>query len=180
MVVQPGGGKGAGAYAKSAAGSIPHSGTVYTVAGCAGKLEGGSLDHPAMWVSQETFGSLVLDIDGNQLTSTFIDDTGRKRDSFSIIKGAPPKPVVKITRPADGAAFTAPATFSIQADASETGGTIAKVGFYSGKKLLATDKSPPYRFTWKNVPAGTWKLSAVATDKRGATARSEVVSVRVK
>lgn len=180
MVVQPGSGKGAGAYAKSAAGSIPQSGTVYTVAGCAGKLEGGSLDHPAMWFSQETFGSLVLDIDGHQLTSTFLDDAGKKRDSFSIIKGVLGKPAVRITRPADGATFTAPATFAIQADAWETGGSIAKVGFYKGKKLLATDKSPPYRFTWKNVPAGTWKLSAVATDKRGATVRSETVQVRVK
>ena len=180
MVLQTGSGKGAGAYTKPSLGPQPHAGTVYTVAGCSGKLEGGPHDHPAMWVSEETFGSLVLDIDGNQLTSTFIDDTGKKRDSFSILKGAPPKPVVKITRPADGAVFTAPATFSIQADASETGGTIAKVEFYRGKKLLATDRSPPYRFTWKNVPAGTWNLSAVATDKRGATARSGMVSVRVK
>lgn len=180
MVQQPGSGKGAGAYAKSSAGPVPHSGTVYAVVGSSGKSDGGSFDHPAMWVSQDSFGSLVLDIDGKQLTSIFLDDKGKKRDSFSIIKGSVPKPTVKITRPAAGATFTAPATFSIQADASETGGSITRVDFYRGKKLLASDGNAPYRFTWKNVPAGTWNLSAVATDKRGATTRSEVINVRVK
>jgi len=182
MVQQPGSGKDAGAYTKTAAGPVPREGTVYTVAGSSGQSDGGSLDHPAMWISLKTLGSLVLDIDGNRLTSTFLDDGGKKRDTFSIIKGRieNPQPTVRITRPTDGAAFTAPATFAIQADAAETGGTITKVDFYRGKVLLGTDSSAPYRHVWKNVPAGTWNLKAVATDDHGATATSRMVKIRVK
>ena len=182
MVKQPGSGKGAGAYTKSALGPVPREGTVYTVAGSSGKTSGGGLNHPAMWISLNELGSLVLDIDGNVLTSTFLDDAGKKRDTYSIIKGnaTMPKPTVKITKPADGARFTAPASISIHADAEETGGTIAKVDFYRGAQLLKTDTSSPYRLFWKDAPAGTWRLSAVATDNRGATTRSEDVTVRVR
>lgn len=182
MVKQPGSGQGARAYTKSATGPVPHEGTVYTVIGSSGKTDGGPFDHPAMWFSQETFGSLVLDIDGNVLTSTFLDDEGKKRDTYSIIKGnaAILKPTVKITRPSTGATFTAPANFAIFADATETGGTIAKVEFFRGSTLLGTDTSSPYRFRWKDAPAGTYRLTAVATDNRGATSTSSIVKIRVK
>ena len=40
---------------------------VYTVAGSGAKLTGGDLDHPAMYISLNELGSLVLDIDGDRL-----------------------------------------------------------------------------------------------------------------
>jgi hypothetical protein len=182
MVKQPGGGKGAGAYTKTATGPVPREGTIYTVAGASGQTEGGPLNHPAMWMSLNVLGSLVLDIDGNQLTSTYLDDSGAGRDTYSMIKGdsTKPQPTVRITRPADGATFTAPATFAIQADAAETGGDITRVDFYRGGTLLGTDTSAPYRFTWKNVSSGTYPLTAVATDSGGTTAISPVVKIKVK
>jgi hypothetical protein len=182
MVKQSGSGKGSGAYTKSSMGPVPHQGTIYTVCGTGGETSGGGLDHPAMWISMKSLGSMVLDIDGNRLTSTYIDNTGTKRDTFSILKGYSdhPKPVIKITKPADGKSFIAPADISIHADATETGGSITKVEFYRGARLLKTDSFSPYRFVWKDVPPGTWHLSAVATDDQGTTTKSPVVIVRVK
>jgi hypothetical protein len=66
--------------------NIAHSGAVYVVAGSASKVDHGPLDHPAMVVSLEEAGSLIIDIDGNRLTSRFINEEGEVRDEFSIQK----------------------------------------------------------------------------------------------
>ncbi len=181
MVVQRGGGKGGDAYTKSTLGPVPREGTVYIVAGSSGKLDSGPLDYPAMWISRESLGSLVLDIDGNRLTSTFLDDTGNRHDRFSIIKGesANLQPMVTITRPSTTATFTAPATFSIQADVGDTGGPISHVEFFRDSTLLGTDRSSPYRHVWRNAPGGTHGLTAVATDLQGNRATSPAVEVKV-
>ncbi len=76
---------GAGAYAKSA-GNIPHEGAVYSVVGSSGQISGGTLNHPAMFVSLNEAGSMVLDIDGQTLNAKFINSSGVIRDHFTIAK----------------------------------------------------------------------------------------------
>ena len=66
--------------------NIAHSGAVYVVAGSSSKVDHGPLDHPVMAVSMEEAGSLVIDVDGNRLTSRFINDKGEVKDEFSIQK----------------------------------------------------------------------------------------------
>jgi hypothetical protein len=88
-------------------------------------------------------------------------------------------PSVSITGPANGAAFAAPATVTINATASDSDGTVAKVDFYAGNTLLGTDTAAPYTFAWGNVAAGNYVLSAVATDNQGATTTSTSVSITV-
>ena len=56
---------------------------------------------------------------------------------------------------------------ALAATASDIGGTIAKVAFYAGTTLLATDTASPFSFSWANVPVGTYVLKAVATDNGG-------------
>jgi len=77
-----------GAYMKPSLGMAPHEGAVYVVAGVAGQTGGGTLDYPAMYVSQATLGSLVLDVNGSRLDAAFVDSTGVRRDYFSIVKGS--------------------------------------------------------------------------------------------
>jgi hypothetical protein len=95
-VVQPGGGResGEGPYQKPAQAPAAHAGAVYVVAGNAGQTEEGPLDHPAMFLSLERLGSLVLDVDGNRLQARFLRETGAVDDTFTIVKGpagpAPP------------------------------------------------------------------------------------------
>ncbi len=90
-------------------------------------------------------------------------------------------PVVSITSPANNATFSAPATVTITANASETGGSISKVEFYRGTTLLGTDFSSPYSYTWTNVAAGTYALTAKAYDAQTtpATTTSAVVNITV-
>jgi hypothetical protein len=85
----PGNGRmdGDGPYRKPTLGPAPHEGTVYAVVGSSGQTSGGDLNHPAMIVSLNQLGSLVIEVDGLRLDATFVDDKGLKRDWFTIIKG---------------------------------------------------------------------------------------------
>lgn len=74
---------GTGAYVKN---SRNPRRAVYAVTGSSGQTSGGSLNHPAMFVSLNKLGSMVLDINGNRLDAKFIRETGVVADSFSIIK----------------------------------------------------------------------------------------------
>ena len=58
------------------------------MAGSSGQVSGGSLDHPAMHLSVNVLGSVILDIDGNRLDATFLDQEGVVQDYYTIIKGA--------------------------------------------------------------------------------------------
>jgi len=66
--------------------NIAHSGAVYVVAGSSSRVDSGPLNHPAMVVSMEEAGSLIIDVEENRLTSRFINDEGEVKDEFSIQK----------------------------------------------------------------------------------------------
>ncbi|MEP6656126.1 MAG: Ig-like domain-containing protein, partial [Betaproteobacteria bacterium] len=100
--------------------------------------------------------------------------------AFANVWAAPNKaPTVSITAPANGAVFSAPANITINANASDQNGTVTKVDFYAGAMLLATRTTAPYSVTWSNVTAGTYTLTAQATDNLGATKTSTAVSITV-
>ena len=83
-----------GFYTKTAAGPTPYVGTVYSVVGSSGQATFGTgLDHPAMKVSLLNLGSMVIDLDGDQLHARFLRETGEIQDDFTIIK-TPPAPSV--------------------------------------------------------------------------------------
>jgi regulation of enolase protein 1 (concanavalin A-like superfamily) len=88
-------------------------------------------------------------------------------------------PVISMTGPANGATFTAPATVSLTATASDSDGTIAKVDFYAGATLLGTATAAPYTLAWSNVPAGSYTLTAVATDDQSAATTAASISIVV-
>jgi hypothetical protein len=88
-------------------------------------------------------------------------------------------PVVTLTSPATGASFAAPATITLTASASDSNGTVTKVDFYNGTTLLKSVTTAPYTFTWANVAANSYVLSAKATDNGGATATSATANVTV-
>ena len=88
-------------------------------------------------------------------------------------------PVVGITSPANNAAFTAPASISIQASATDSDGTISKVEFFNGSVKLGETTTAPYSFTWSNVAVGTYTLTAKATDNASGATTSAAVTVVV-
>lgn len=88
-------------------------------------------------------------------------------------------PTVSLTAPANNASFSAPATISLTADASDTDGTISKVEFFNGSTKIGEDASAPYSYVWTNVPAGTYAITAKATDNLGNSSASVAVTVTV-
>jgi len=84
-----------------------------------------------------------------------------------------------LSAPANGATFAAPASITLQANASSASGTIARVEFFHGTTNLGEDTTSPYAYTWTNVPEGVYTLTARATDNAGAMTTSAVVNVTV-
>ena len=89
------------------------------------------------------------------------------------------KPNVSLASPANGASFFAPALVSLTATASDSDGSVSKVEFYQGSTLISTVTATPYSFNWSYVPAGTYTLTAKATDNNGASTTSNSVSITV-
>ncbi|HYS27012.1 MAG TPA: Ig-like domain-containing protein [Vicinamibacterales bacterium] len=117
------------------------------------------------------------------LTAVARDDSGATTTSAarSITVNSPANqpPAVSLTAPANGATFTAPASITVSASASDADGTVAKVDFFAGTTLIGTDTTSPHSVTWNNVAAGSYSLTAVATDNAGATATSAARTVTV-
>ena len=63
-----------------------NQGTVYAVVGSSAKVDRGPLDHPVMDVAKSEAGSMLIDVQGDQLTARFISDSGFVTDQFSINK----------------------------------------------------------------------------------------------
>ena len=77
-----------GAYSKPTSGPGSHEGAVYLVAGSSGQISGGTLNHPAMFISLNNLGSMILDVNGNTLDAKFLRENGAIADFFRIVKGA--------------------------------------------------------------------------------------------
>lgn len=88
-------------------------------------------------------------------------------------------PTVTLTSPANNAQFTAPASVGLTASAADADGSVSKVEFFSGATKLGERLSAPYAFTWTSVGAGSYALTAKATDNKGATTTSAVVNIQV-
>jgi RHS repeat-associated protein len=88
-------------------------------------------------------------------------------------------PSVSITSPGNNTILIAPATFTVRASASDSDGSIARVEFYNGAKLVGAATSAPYSVTLSNAAAGFLDLTATATDNRGASSTSAPVTVIV-
>lgn len=88
-------------------------------------------------------------------------------------------PVVALTNPTSGMTFLGPSEILLQATASDTDGSVAKVEFFSGNTKIGEDTSEPYSFPWASPPLGPHTLFALATDNENAVARSTGVNITV-
>jgi parallel beta-helix repeat protein len=91
----------------------------------------------------------------------------------------PVAPTVGITSPVANAKFGAPASITISATAADSDGSISKVDFYNGSTLLGSDNTSPYSYSWSNVAAGNYSITAKATDNSSLTTTSSAVAVSV-
>jgi len=86
-------------------------------------------------------------------------------------------PVISITSPSNNAVFTAPASFAVNATATDADGTVSKVEFYRGLTYLGNDLVAPYTFNVTSLAAGTYSIRAVAYDNSNATAEQTITVV---
>ena len=95
------------------------------------------------------------------------------------VQGAPDTPPdVTITSPASDASFFAPASVGIVATATDAGGSVSSVAFYTNGVALLTDNAAPYEAT-ANLGAGVHTLTAIATDNTGLMSTSAPVNIQV-
>ena len=88
-------------------------------------------------------------------------------------------PSVGLSSPAEGASALAPASFTVSATATDVEGPVASVAFFANGNPIAQDDSSPFSVPWTNVVAGSYTLTAVATDAGGLTTTSAPVHVTV-
>jgi len=90
----------------------------------------------------------------------------------------PSTATVVLTAPTAGSSFNAGANITLEAKVTSTT-PVKSVSFYSGDKLLGTDDSEPYSFTWNNVAPGRYSLRAKVLGTDGSSASSESVKITV-
>jgi len=129
---------------------------------------------------------------GAQLTIEGADSSNRVGDTLTLTFNQPGShtarvlvpptntpPQVSLTSPANNALFTTPVNITLQADASDPGGSVTKMEFFNGAVKLGEDLISPYSFDWNAVAAGNYSLTAKATDNLGAVTTSTAVSIVV-
>ena len=89
------------------------------------------------------------------------------------------EPTVSLTAPTDGQTFSIGTSIQINASASDSDGSIAEVRFFAGQKYLGRDTTSPFKFTWGGAPPGTFPMTAIAIDNRGAVKKSVSKTITV-
>jgi len=96
------------------------------------------------------------------------------------VQGANTPPSISISSPSEGAIFPAPASIPIAVNAADPDGTVTLVQYFANGALIGASSVSPFGFTWTNVAAGSYALTARATDNQGAATTSTPVNVTVR
>jgi hypothetical protein len=130
--------------------------------------------------------ALATDTNGNTATSSVVNIT--------IVTNLPPPPnvpfAISFWYPTNGQAFTAPANVGVHALVTDSnvvqtmqyfanGNSIGLVTNASGVLLTNSTQGNPFFLSWSNVLAGSYALTALATDSAGNTATSVPVNIYV-
>ena len=97
------------------------------------------------------------------------------------VSGPPPPntpPEVAITSPATGAAFIAGSTIVFTVNASDNG-SVSKVDFFANSNFIGSNSVAPFGFLWATVGAGSYAVTAKATDNLGLETTSQTVVLTV-
>ena len=114
------------------------------------------------------------------LTAVATDSNGNVTVSEPVSFRVNAAPSVSLTSPAAHAVFSAPANIPLSAAASDPDGQVVQVEFYANGGLVGTDTVAPFSLVWQNVPAGSYTLTAKATDNDGGVKTSAGVPITVQ
>ena len=97
-------------------------------------------------------------------------------DDVELVQQNTP-PAVSLTTSATSVALGQ--ALALSAAATDPDGTVATVEFFEGTTKLGETTGAPHQLSWTPTAAGSYALTARATDNAGATATSAVVTVTV-
>lgn len=124
-------------------------------------------------------GNNVIAVEIHQRDNTS-SDLSFDMDLITTTAGGNALPVVQITTPASGSSVVIGNSVPITASATDSDGTISKVEFFAGATKLGEDLTgPDYGFNWSGATAGSYNLTAVATDELGGMSTSAAVPLTV-
>lgn len=134
-------------------------------------------------MTHTTAGALYVlaTVNDNAVTFESYDQKG-KTEPFQLIESWTVylQNVPVITSPADGAIFVEGMGITVSASFDvEPGAGTMEVAFYAGTTRIGVATMPPYTILW-NPTAGTYNLTAVATDSSGFSPTSNPVTITVQ
>lgn len=89
-------------------------------------------------------------------------------------------PTVQLSAPQPGGGFVIGETVSLEAQASDRSGPVARVEFYEGSNLIGVTETEPFQATWQITHLSPVMVTARAIDRVGATTTSRAVELRVE
>jgi hypothetical protein len=115
------------------------------------------------------------------LSAVATDNYGATRRSPEVVIdiGANFLPRVTLTAPMGGATFTAPASLTLVALASDEDGTINRVEYYRNNVKIGESTTEPYSFAVSGLAGGSHAFTARAYDNAGAYSESDSVAIVV-
>ena len=123
---------------------------------------------------------------GGQLRLRWVDDNGDTSpdqiyglDNVTIGVPIGQPPSVSLTSPPSGSAFLVGDAITLTASASDADGSITKVEFYQASTKLGEDSTAPYEWVWNGATAGTYSVTARATDNDANVSTSTAATVYV-
>lgn len=119
------------------------------------------------------------------LTAKATDSAGGVTTSAArtlAVNAANSAPTVSLTNPVANAIYTLPATVMLTASANgvEINTPITQVEFYQGATLIGKVSAAPYSILWSPTAAGSYGLTAKATDSAGGEKTSAVRNVSIR
>jgi|GEM_PF-359957 len=120
-----------------------------------------------------------------QITAVATDNQGKTATTESIIitinavDNENKAPEITLKSPSNGSSFNVVDTIQFSAEATDMDGTIEKVEFYADGELILTTNDAPYQDNYVFTDAGTYQITAVATDNQGKTATTESIIITI-
>lgn len=128
---------------------------------------------------QEASGIYIYNLSFSVAPGTYVVTAKAKDNNGGVSVSSPvtievypnKRPTVSIKSPENNSVYYEPATITLEALADDADGNISRVYFYNdtdGGKIIGGATAPPYTFTWKDVKAGKYIISATAIDDKGS------------